>query len=1094
MRKKYNILIVFIILLIPIMFISFITTNHKMNNNQIDKILKSDPEITTNEDWYNDWNYSIEDNYIYLNSIKTTVNKTSYTIPSKATIDGIEYTTAINNGSILAGSPIEELKMESGIQITTTDSLFVDSNLKKLDMSNMDLSYLNTLSFINNHQLEEFDISGSNLSGLKTTGIDGYTVFENANLVNFSNANLTNVTNLYLSGNIETIDLSGVSFDSYNVSYGILGYGTFENALFKGTTFSTIENFKSTDFFRGCITNVDFSGAHLPNAKNIKKLFGGSTCIKKIDLSNLDAPVLEKTDELFSGDAKLEEIIFTGFNSNVTGENSKNMFNGCTSLKNLTIEGFESVSLIVTPSLEELTIKNIDVVKGDARNSCGFNGGDYCRLKKVTFENVGKVEKGAFAILPSLDEIEIRGTTPEIEQFAFFVKPTQYQYVWTGYNDGRYLEIFNSSHSAPVLKHTTLIDGGDTPLNYNFKKDERFISDFQEHQITYDNNYDDQEKDIKTFIVGDHVKTEVPTRDEYIFKGWNTEKDGSGKIFAPYEIIYLEEDFTLYAQWKKRVTDSNNSYSGWIGESVRWRYDPATSTAYVYPENEDSDGRIYDQVDEDEIRLTMPEYLCSASNIVFEEGITYIGKNMFRQCTSKKTVTFPSTLEEIGGGAFLINIEEVIGLDFEKVKIQNGVFYSNITYVPVDNGTIYWSEAHPVEHQVIIDANGGEYEDGTTEKEYSISQGYLEYTYIPREHTSKIIKHNAQEIEIPTKEGSVFVSLNTRPDGSGKKVDIDDDNEFILEAPTSIKLYAIYQKNQNTITFATGDVPFEPKEQKIFNGEKLISEYPTKEGYIFAEWNTKEDGSGIGYYPNQTIRLDSDLTLYPIFRKPLVIQSENSYYSSGTTNQFTLEDGTVFRVLSIGSLQDSYGPDDGFYEVSKELLSTMDYYKDVDFEDYVYNELKTMIATYSDYDEAGLFDTFYAPSEFYDFFRDMPIQFIQRTVNPRNKTSNNGSEKYFRALRFSYVFEHSDTIGPKYKLRVFTNGYRVYVGIEPIEPEEPEQPEEPIDEEETEELTNSLKNPETKTSIMILTISTILLLISSIIGLKIYNKYVFLRK
>ena len=63
------------------------------------------------EDWFNDWEYTLDDNYIYLVSIKEGINATKYTIPSKAKIDGSEYTTKINNGGILANSPVEELKL-----------------------------------------------------------------------------------------------------------------------------------------------------------------------------------------------------------------------------------------------------------------------------------------------------------------------------------------------------------------------------------------------------------------------------------------------------------------------------------------------------------------------------------------------------------------------------------------------------------------------------------------------------------------------------------------------------------------------------------------------------------------------------------------------------------------------------------------------------------------------------------------------------------------------------------------------------------------------------------------------------------------------
>ena len=56
--------------------------------------------------------------------------------------------------------------------------------------------------------------------------------------------------------------------------------------------------------------------------------------------------------------------------------------------------------------------------------------------------------------------------------------------------------------------------------------------------------------------VGENVKVSSSSFEgktmQYIFKGWNTEKDGSGKTYKPGKEITLEGESTvLYAQWKK---------------------------------------------------------------------------------------------------------------------------------------------------------------------------------------------------------------------------------------------------------------------------------------------------------------------------------------------------------------------------------------------------------------------------------------------------------------------------------------------------------------------------------------------------------------
>jgi len=43
----------------------------------------------------------------------------------------------------------------------------------------------------------------------------------------------------------------------------------------------------------------------------------------------------------------------------------------------------------------------------------------------------------------------------------------------------------------------------------------------------------------------------LPTRDGYIFTGWNTESDGSGTQYHPEEAVVLpaSDALVLYAQW-----------------------------------------------------------------------------------------------------------------------------------------------------------------------------------------------------------------------------------------------------------------------------------------------------------------------------------------------------------------------------------------------------------------------------------------------------------------------------------------------------------------------------------------------------------------
>ncbi len=47
------------------------------------------------------------------------------------------------------------------------------------------------------------------------------------------------------------------------------------------------------------------------------------------------------------------------------------------------------------------------------------------------------------------------------------------------------------------------------------------------------------------------LSTNVFTRDDYTFNGWNTSADGTGTSYSDKESITVTEDMTLYAQWKE---------------------------------------------------------------------------------------------------------------------------------------------------------------------------------------------------------------------------------------------------------------------------------------------------------------------------------------------------------------------------------------------------------------------------------------------------------------------------------------------------------------------------------------------------------------
>ena len=1012
-----------VLLIIPLLVL---TISFFIVNNKNIVFIKKEKVFSNNEIsdvWYNDFNYELNGNYIILTSAKE-INDTNYELPGSATIDNVKYITKINRGSIFSNTSIIDLKIDDGVIIEGNIVPFLNSNIKNLDLSNMDLSNRENLYFLNGQSYENLNLSGSNLSNVVHFYL-GTEVFRNANKVDFSNTNFEKLVAIEFSNHkIKNLDFSYSNLKSITFSSGFIGSGEFTNVTFHGAKLESFVYSNRRLLYGSLIENLDMSEIYVPNLVSLSGNFSNSPNIKRIDLSNIKAPKLETMSSVFENDTELTEVIFDGFEAFGLSDAAYSLFNNCPKLKKVKIEGLNKIMNNITPYMEELTIKNVNIIGDYFSNQCRLINGQTCVLNSVTIDNVDTIEKNAFAEINTLENITIKGN-PTIEQYAFYYKATNYVNPWLGYSQNQLIN--NSRDFMPELKVTKLVYDDPNVLLYNWKKDSRFISDFKEHNIVYYDNYKNGNTYKDKFTAGDHINRSN-NRDNYMFRGWNTKKDGSGKLYVLGEQILSNHDIVLYAQWLKNVFDSDDHKSGWLGESVKWRIDSDTSTLYIYPEG-NSDGVMYDQIDQDSISLSVPHEILDANNIVFEEGITYIGRNIFKGGTSKKKVKFPSTLKKIGEAAFFVNIEEVENLDYSKVIFEDGVFSSSAKLEIINNGSSSWSTSNPVEYELTVDANGGKFNDNSTTKDYEFNLGYYEYRYVSANHEYSNNMKNPIEIEIPHKDGYVFKYLNTKSDGKGKIVEVKD-NKLVIEVPTKVKLYAIYQKDKIKITYSTGDIPFSVDYEELYYGDRLTNEHPNKDGYVFAEWNTKPDGSGKGYYPNQIFKDKDDLKLYPIFRKTQDLVDDNNYSYGGSYKMATLEDGRKIKVFRAGH---SYNNNlNNYYEVSKEYLTQFEEYIHLTDYDHSFNKLIAYLSTITEYNEGGFFDNLYTPDRFYDFSYDMPTQLTERCLDVRYYTSNNGNEKYIHELRFLYILKYNEYLGKKYELKVFTNGYSIFTGIVPI--------------------------------------------------------------
>ncbi|MBS4872117.1 MAG: S-layer homology domain-containing protein [Peptoniphilus sp. oral taxon 375] len=102
-----------------------------------------------------------------------------------------------------------------------------------------------------------------------------------------------------------------------------------------------------------------------------------------------------------------------------------------------------------------------------------------------------------------------------------------------------FVKLLYKSTSHPGTKY-------DHPLN----NDDVNLIIFKE--VIFDKNYETDEPIHDAYYVIEKSKLDDfptdPAREGYVFKGWNTQKDGKGTEFKPGAVI--EDDITVYAQWK----------------------------------------------------------------------------------------------------------------------------------------------------------------------------------------------------------------------------------------------------------------------------------------------------------------------------------------------------------------------------------------------------------------------------------------------------------------------------------------------------------------------------------------------------------------
>ena len=356
------------------------------------------------------------------------------------------------------------------------------------------------------------------------------------------------------------------------------------------------------------------------------------------------------------------------------------------------------------------------------------------------------------------------------------------------------------------------------------------------------------EDDTKTFDITKTISSTKPSRNGYIFNGWNTQKDGKGTAYASGAAYKHDQNggtVTLYAQWtpwKHTVTYDKN-------------VDPSSSSQTVtnMPGNQTK---------------TFDEKLMISSTKPSRNGYIFNGWNT--QKNGKGTA--------YASGA-------------EYKHDQNG------------NTVTLYAQWTAWKHTVHYNANGGDQNSVPTDQTKTFDQAMI------------------LSDKKPTRHGYNFVRWNTKADGTGTSYEVKGNYNHDQNGGT-VTLYAIWTPWVHTVHYDAngGDQNSVPNDQKKTYGQSMnvATKVPTRNEYKFLGWTTGKDGSGTFYNPGDAYYHDQNgqtVTLYAKWIQLYTVKyDENQPAIKGVTVTGSVANQTQGQDESVNLRTNNFKNNSGIYK------------------------------------------------------------------------------------------------------------------------------------------------------------------------------------
>ncbi len=369
----------------------------------------------------------------------------------------------------------------------------------------------------------------------------------------------------------------------------------------------------------------------------------------------------------------------------------------------------------------------------------------------------------------------------------------------------------------------------------------------------------------KTHGVDLTLSSAKPTRDGYDFTGWNTKSDGTGTAYASGGKYTKNESVTLYAQWsKKTYTVTYNANGGSGAPSAQTKTHGVDLTLSSTKPTRDG----YDFTGWNTKADGKGTAYASGGKYTKNESVTLYAQWKLKTYTVSYNANggknAPSAQTKSHGVDLTLSFTKPSrdGYDFTgwntKSDGKGTAYASGGKYTKNESVTLY-AQWKLKTYTVTYDANGGKNAPSAQTKTHGVD----------------LTLSSAK----PTRDGYGFAGWNTRANGSGTAYA----SGAKYTKNESVTLYAQWKLNTYTVSYNANGGKGAPADQAKKHGTDLTlsTTKPTREGYIFASWNTKADGKGTTYASGGKYTGNADLLLYAIWTP---VKYEVKFNGNGATS------------------------------------------------------------------------------------------------------------------------------------------------------------------------------------------------------------------